>query len=138
MKFDWQVFAKLLLALIASGFVWTQDNQLALLSLIAIVIVWSVKMLSVKTGMKVNKFHLSLVLLAISIGCAFLFQGFTITPPPGFDGDLIPFISAIFTWLGAVLTSGSSLFAVATALYNILLADVLKQLEPAPALKSKR
>lgn len=137
MKFDWQTVSKIVLALVASGFVWTQDNQLALLSLIAIAVVWVIRLIAQKTGKTVNKFHLSIVLLVVSIGCALLFQGFVMVPFPGFEGDLILFVSALFTWLGALLTSGAELFAVATALYNILLSDVLKQLEPSPAAKAQ-
>lgn len=141
-KFNWSDAAKIILALIASGFVWSVDNQMALLALAAMVIVWLVKVYVLKTGKEIGKFGLTLVLLALSIGFAFLFQPVSVMDFPLWDGDVINYINAVFGWLGAFLLVGKETFAVATGLYNILLADVLKKLEPVPAepqlLKSKR
>lgn len=131
-KFNWSDAAKIILALIASGFVWTVDNQMALLALAAMVIVWLVKIYAVKTGREIGKFELTLVLLVISIGFAFLFQPVSVDAIPSYGGDVIGYINAWFGWLGSFLLIGKSTFAIATGLYNILLADVLKKLEPEP------
>ena len=133
-KFNWSDAVKIVLALIASGFVWTVDNQLALLALAAMVIVWLVKVYTLKSGKTIGKFGLTLVLLALSIGFAFLFKPVSVMGFPVWDGDMINFINAWFGWLGALLLVGKETFAVATGLYNILLADVLKKLEPVPEL----
>jgi hypothetical protein len=138
MKFDWQTVLKLIATLVISGFVWTQDNQLAVLTLAAIVVVWLVKFIAARTGKQIGKAQLTGALLLIAVASAVLFQGFAIPALPQFDTDLIVYIESIFTWLGALLASGGELFAYATGLYNFLLADVLKRLEPTPALKPKK
>jgi hypothetical protein len=133
-KFDWMTALKLIAVLVISGFVWTYDNQLVMLSLLSMVLVWGVKVYRERTGRKVSKFHLTGVLLAISIGFAFLFQGFTLPAFPIFDGDVILFANALFAWAGLLLAAGREVFAFATGLYNLLAADVFKKLEETPAL----
>jgi len=141
-KFNWQDAVKIVLALVATGFVWTVDNQMAMLALAAMIIVWGVKFYTLKTGKTIGKFGLTMTLLALSIGFALVFQPISIQGFPVFSDDLVSYIEAIFGWLGALLLVGKEVFAVATGLYNILLADVLKKLEPVPAepvlLKSAR
>ena len=132
MKFDWMTVLKLLAALVISGFVWTQDNQLALLTIVSIVVVWGVKFYANRTQKKVGKLFLTSLLLVLSVGCALLFQGFALPAFPVFDGDVLVFAGALIAWAGALISSGSQLFAYATGLYNILLADVLKKLEETP------
>lgn len=128
--FNWGDAMKIIATLVISGFVWTVDNQLALISLGAMVIVWCVKFYALKTGKQIGKFGLTLILLALSIVFALIFQPVTVMGFPVFDGDTISYINAVFGWLGAALLLGKSTFAVATGLYNILLADVLAKLEP--------
>ena len=133
-EFNWGDAMKIIATLVITGFVWTVDNQLALISLGAMVIVWGVKFYALKTGKQIGKFGLTSILLALSIVFALIFQPVTVMGFPVFDGDTISYINAVFGWLGAALLLGKSTFAVATGLYNILLADVLAKLEPAAAL----
>ena len=133
-KFNWQDAVKIVLALVATGFVWTVDNQLAVLALAAMIIVWVVKFYTLRTGNTIGKFGLTMTLLALSIGFTLIFNPVSIQGFPVFGEDMVSYIEAIFGWLGALLLVGKEIFAVATGLYNILLADVLKKLEPAPEL----
>jgi hypothetical protein len=133
-KFDWMTALKLIALLVISGGMWNQDKQLVALSLASMVVVWGVNLYAERTGRTVSKFHLTGVLLAISIGFAFLFQGFGLPAFPIFDGDLISFANAFFAWAGLLLAAGKEVFAFATGLYNLLAADVFKKLEETPAL----
>lgn len=134
LEFNWKDAAKIVAMLVITGFVWTVDNQLALLSLAAMAIVWCVKYYALQTGKQIGKFELTVTLLSLSIVFTLIFQPVTVMGFPVFDGDTISYINAVFGWLGALLLIGKETFAVATGLYNILLADVLKKLEPVPAL----
>lgn len=134
-KFDWKDAVRIVMALVASGFIWTVDNRLAVLSLAAMVIVWLVKFYALKTGKSVGKFTLTLVLLALSIVGALVFEPVSVPLLPTFSGDVFIYINSIFGWLGAMLLIGKEVFAVATGLYNILLAKVLEKLEPPQLLK---
>lgn len=135
LEFEWKDAAKIVATLVITGFVWTVDNQLALLSLAAMAIVWFVKYYALQTGKQVGKVGLTATLLALSIGFALLFQPVTVMGFPVFGGDMISYINAVFGWLGSLLLIGKETFAIATGLYNILLSDVLKKLEPVPALE---
>jgi len=135
LEFNWKDASKIVATLVITGFVWTVDNQLAVLSLAAMVIVWGVKSYALQTGKQVGKVGLTATLLALSIVFALIFQPVTVMGFPTFDGDMVAFINAVFGWLGTLLLIGKETFAIATGLYNILLADVLKKLEPVPALE---
>lgn len=134
LEFNWKDAAKIVAMLVITGFVWTVDNQLALLSLASMAIVWCVKYYALQTGKQIGKFELTVTLLSLSIVFTLIFQPVTVMGFPVFDGDTISYINAVFGWLGTLLLIGKETFAVATGLYNILLADVLKKLEPVPAL----
>lgn len=142
-KFDWKIALKIFAALVIGGFVWTQDNQVAALTLAAMGIVWGIKTYSQSTGQVLGKAWLTGILLTISVGFALLFQPVTVQGFPIYDGDVFAWINAVFGWLSALLALGGEVFALATGLYNILLAKVLDglstaMLKPAPTLVKPR
>lgn len=130
-EFNWKDALKVIATLVITGFVWTVDNQMALISLGAMAIVWGVKFYALQTGKQIGKVGLTGILLALSILFALIFQPVTVMGFPVFDGDTINYVNAVFGWLGALLLLGKETFAIATGIYNILLSDVLKKLEPA-------
>jgi hypothetical protein len=133
-KFNWQDAAKIVLALVVTGFVWMQENQAGVLALAAMLIVWLVKFYTLKTGKQIGKFGLTIALLVVSVGLAILFQPVAIPAFPIWGGELVGFVSAVLTWLAALVVLGGEVFAIATGLYNILLAKVLEKLQPEPTL----
>lgn len=143
-NFDWKTALKILAALVITGFVWTQDNQVAMLTLAAMAIVWGVKFYSAKSGKTLGKSWLTGILLAVSVAFSLLFQPVNLPPFPAYGGDAQVFVQALIVYAGALLVLGEQIFALATGLYNILLGKVLDGLslylrKPEAALvKSKR
>jgi len=129
-KLDWQDAAKILLALSASGFVFSTENKAGYIALVAMVVVWLVGFFARKYGRKTNRASLTGLLFVVSIGLTLVFQPVTIPAFPVWGGDVALYISAILAWAGAVLEIGGMVFAWATTNYNLLLSKVLKKLEP--------
>ena len=136
-KFDWMTALKILAALVITGFVWTQDNQVALLSLAAMGIVWGVKLYAAKSGKALGKEWLTGILLAVSVAFAYLFQPVALPPFPVYGGDVLGFVQAIFVYASDVLAVSGGVFALATGLYNILLAKVLAGVSDAALLRMR-
>lgn len=136
-KFDWLSALKIMAALVISGFVWTQDNQAALLSLAAMLLVWGIKVYAARSGKRLGKEWLTGILLAVSVAFAYLFQPVEIPPFPVYSGDVLGFAQACFVYAGDVLAVSGSVFALATGLYNILLAQVLGGLSDAMLLRMR-
>ncbi len=133
-KIEWRDAAKIVLALIASGFAWTAENQAGVISLVAMLLVWGFSYFAKNAGWRVGKVELTGFLFVVSVGLSILFQPIVFPAFPAWGGDVVGFISAILTWAGAVVALGGQVFVWATANYNLLLAKVLEKFEPAPAL----
>lgn len=129
-KLDWQDAIKILLALSASGFVFSAENKAGYISLVAMVIVWLVGFFARQYGYKTNKVTLTGLLFIVSIALTLLFQPVTLPAFPVWGGEVSVYIAAVLAWAGAVLEIGGMVFAWATANYNLLLDKVLKKLEP--------
>ncbi len=128
-EFNWQDGIRIILTLAAAGFVWTQENQMALMALLAMVIVWLVKVYAFWRKKSVGKLELTIALLAVSVGLSLIFKPVFLPAWPIFEGDAVLYISAILKWIAEVVALGGSVFAFATGLYNILMAQVLAKVE---------
>ena len=131
MKMNWTSVLQIFFALAISGFVWTQDNQLAVLTLAAMVIVWGIQFAGNKWNWHPGKTWLTVILLGVSVLFSILFQPVTLPALPIYSGDVIAFVGAILIYAGGLLALGSKVFALATGLYNILLAKVTEDLSAA-------
>ena len=129
-KFNWSDAFKILLALVASGFAWTVDNQEGVISLVAMLVVWVLGMVVKRFGYKIGKVQLTIFLFLVSVGLALLFQPVAFPIFPAWGGEVITFVGALLTWAGALLALGGEIFVWATGIYNILLAKVLAKFEP--------
>lgn len=134
MKFNWMDAAKVILALVATGFAWSAENQEGAISLAAMIAVWLLGLAFKRKGWKVGKLHLTIALFVVSVGLAILFQPVVLPALPAWEGDVVLFVSAILVWLGAFIDLGGQIVLWATGIYNILLAKVLEKLEYTPAI----
>lgn len=115
-----------------------------ILGLIATVFVWGVNLFYRKRGLKISRKKLTIVLFAVSLVLAGLFQAFTLPVFPGFPsfvpaedvaesvGLFLIFvgqaIAVIFTYIAQLLTTATALTGSGTIIYNLLKDKIFPQL----------
>lgn len=118
------------------GLTYVVSNQAAIIMALAIVIVWGINYLSRYMGKAPDKNILTGILFVVSLALAVIFNPGLLPPFPALPADGSAAFSVIVAYIGLVAGAATPIVGAATALYNILLADVLNQLVPKPEVPS--
>lgn len=115
---DWKLLARIALSVITFGWAWIADNQIIIIAFAASVIVWIISYF-VDRQVEIGKTVKTIFLFAVAVILQLIF--IPVTFPPFDVSDFPGYLSALLETIGAI-------FAGATIVYNLLLAEVLKQL----------
>jgi hypothetical protein len=117
-------------ALVLTGLGWAVGHPEAVISLVAVILIWVVNFLFTWKGIKLSKTWLTGILFVVSLGLTALFklELFPIWPSPSTP-------EAIAAWLTSLITYAGPIVAYATGLYNIILSKVLEKLLYQPKLQ---
>ena len=129
--FDFASFWRSAVALAVIGAAWASENQAAFISAIVMALVWGWNVLQ-KTawGRKVGRAHLTIVLYVISMVLSILFNAQGLPAFPEYVGDPALYAEALATYVGVLVGLSSVYVGGATAIYNILVKEVLDKLTP--------
>lgn len=116
--FDWTMLTRIVLSVITFGWGWLTGNQDIVLAFVASLLVWLVS-LAVERGYNIGKAVKTVFLFVVSVALSLLFTPVDLPPFPGWD--------QITEYLGAIFVLVDTVLAAATVIYNLLLAEILKQ-----------
>lgn len=125
MKTDYKQLIQVLVAVFIAGAGWTQENQLVLVSSIAIALVWVLNVIAQRLNYHPGKPGLTGFLFAVSLGLAFLFEPTALPALPAWGNDLAAYTPQLLDYLAGVIALTLPYIASATLIYNILLGKVL-------------
>lgn len=125
---NWKDGLKIVLSVMTFGIGWLADNQAAVISFLALVIVWLVGLVFEHFKIKLGKAGLTGFVFAIAIILAYVFNPLTFPTLPEWTGDFSTYSPLLIAFLYSVLQAVDMIVAQATGVYNILLAEVLKKL----------
>jgi hypothetical protein len=134
-KFDVKDLLAVLCALLLTGLGVAAKHPEAALTLVAVLLVWTVNFLFRWKGIKLHRAWLTSGLYVLALLLTLLFQPALFPAWPVLSGESRQIASAIYSWIGMLIIAGGPIVAYATGLYNILLKRVLDKLLYEPQLK---
>lgn len=134
-KFDIKDLLAVLVALVITGLGIAAQHPEAVLSLLAVVVIWVVNFLFRWKGIKLRKTWLTVGLFVVSLLLTLLFQPTLFPGWPVLIGTPEAIATALYTWIGLLIVAAGPIVAYATGLYNILLARILEKMLYQPNLQ---
>lgn len=119
---------QIVLSVLTFGLVWVVDNQAAVITALAIVIVWLLNMLSQRLGIKVGRRVLTTGLYVVSFVLVIIINPIVVPAWPSMGDDPAVIVVAIATWLQMLVVALLPYTAGAMTIYNLLLKAVLEKL----------
>jgi hypothetical protein len=107
---------------------WAVDHQSAVITFIALLVVWSINVVFKYFNRKVGTAWLTTALYVIAIVLALLFSPVALPAFPVFDGDPQVYSTALIDFAGVILSLAAPTVASATGIYNILLKTVFDKI----------
>jgi len=133
-KFDYKDLLAVLAALVITGLGIAAKHPEAVLSLVAVMLIWGINFLFRWKGIKLRKSWLTVLLYILAVLLTVLFQPALFPAWPVLTGEPQAIATSIYTWIGALLIAAGPIVAYATGLYNVLLVRILEKLQYVPRL----
>jgi len=129
-RFDFQAIWRALVGAAVVGVAWAADNQSAVITAVAMVVVWVVNALAKWKGIVIGRAKLTglLYVLAMIMSVAFKWQ--MLPAVPVFGGDPAVFAATLVEYGSALIALSSVYVGGATAIYNMLLKQVFDKFTP--------
>ena len=125
---DKTAITKTVAGLLVIGAAWAVSHQAAVITVVAMLIVWLINVLFKFFGKQVKTAWLTTALYVVSIGMAFLFSPVALPTFPAFTGDPTGYAVALVGFVGVFMNLAAPAVASATGIYNILFKDVFDQI----------
>jgi len=135
-KFEVKDYVSIVIALILTGLGIAAQHPEAVMSIVAVLLIWGINWLFTWKGITIHRAWLTTSLFVIALGLTYLFQPALFPPFPVLIGTSNEIANAIWAWVGALIIASGPVVAYATGLYNILLQRVLDKLKYQPKLLS--
>lgn len=127
-KFDTTAITKTVGGVLVLLAAWAVDNQSAVITVIALIVVWAINVAFKYFNRKVGTAWLTTALYVIAITLALLFSPVALPAFPVFDGDPTIYSTALVDFAAALLSLATPTVASATGIYNILLKNVFDKI----------
>ncbi|HAE59749.1 MAG TPA: hypothetical protein DCG54_09675 [Anaerolineae bacterium] len=122
---------QVVLSILTFGVVWAVDNQAAIITALAILIVWAINVITEHLGVKFGRQMLTTGLYVVSLGLVVMLNPVALPAWPVMDGGEPALVMVAFgTWLQMLVFALLPYTAGAMTIYNLLLKAVLERLSP--------
>ena len=129
--FDLQAIWRSVVAALVVGAAWAVDHQSAVITAVAMTVVWVVNVLAKWKGVQIGRAWLTGILYLIAMTLAVVFKWQALPAAPVWGGDPAVFADALIGYGSALIALSSVYVGGATALYNMLMKQVFDKLAPA-------
>lgn len=116
------------LSVLTFGLVWIVDNQAAVITALAIVIVWALNTFFLRWGVKLGRQYVTAILYAVSLVLVVIVNPVVIPDWPTIPPDPALAVSAFAAWAQLLVVALLPYTAGAMTIYNLLLKAVLERL----------
>lgn len=127
-KFDKTALTKTVGGVLVLLAAWAVDNQSAVITVIALVVVWAINVAFKYYNRKIGTAFLTTSLYVIAVVLALLFSPVGLPPFPVFDGDPQLYSTALVDFAAVILSLAAPTVASATGIYNILLKNIFDKI----------
>lgn len=129
-KFDFASIWRAVVGVLVVGAAWAVDHESAVITAVAMVVVWGMNALAKWRGVTLGRAKLTAVLYVLAMGMAVAFKWQVLPAAPVWGGDMAAFAEALMLYGTALITLSSVYVGGATAIYNMLLKQVFDKLTP--------
>lgn len=131
-KFDIQVVGRTVTAAVVVGLAWAVDHQSAVITAVAMLMVWFVNALAKWRGIQIGRAWLTGFLYVVSMLLAVLFKWQALPAAPVWGGDPALYAEAMINYGSALIALSTVYVGGATAIYNMLMKQVFDKLTLVP------
>jgi len=128
--FDFDAIWRTLVGALVVGVAWAADHESAVITTVAMVVVWLVNALAKWKGITLGRAKLTAVLYVLAMVMSVAFKWQMLPLAPIWHGDPAAFAAALIEYGTVLITLSSVYVGGATAIYNMLLKQVFDKLTP--------